>query len=207
MTVMEDYQPVFTGKVLEELQTVLQRYPNKQAALLPTLWIAQREHGWISDRIMAEVGEVLGLTPAYVKGVVTFYTMYHQHPVGKNFVQVCTTSPCNICGAEDVLKALLAQTGAGDAGATSPDGKWTIVEVECLGACGFATPVLINDDFVENVTPDKVAELVGSTAKWASLTNCIPRRRRSCRSISATRMRAPSRDGRSAAGTKRSRRP
>ena len=160
MTVQEDYQPVFTGKVLEELQTVLQRYPNKQAALLPTLWIAQREQGWISDRIMAEVGEVLGLTPAYVKGVVTFYTMYHQHPVGKNFVQVCTTSPCNICGAEDVLKALLQHSGAGDAGATSPDGKWTIVEVECLGACGFPTPILVNDDFIENVTAEKVPDLV-----------------------------------------------
>src|SRR5947208_4841877 len=123
MTVMEDYQPVFTGKVLEELQTVLQRYPNKQAALLPTLWIAQREHGWISDRIMAEVGEVLGLTPAYVKGVVTFYTMYHQHPVGKNFVQVCTTSPCNICGAEDVLKALLQQTGAEMRAPRAPTGS------------------------------------------------------------------------------------
>jgi len=160
MTVTEDSQPVFTGMVLDELQTVLQRYPNKQAALLPTLWLAQRERGWISDRAMVEVAELLGLTPAYVKGVVTFYTMYHQHPVGQNFVQVCTTSPCNICGAEGVVKALLEQTGAGDAGATSPDGKWTIVEVECLGACGFATPVLINDDFIENVTADKVADLV-----------------------------------------------
>src|SRR5258705_2484194 len=103
---------------------------------------------------MAEVAEVLGVTPAYVKGVVTFYTMYHQHPVGKNFVQVCTTSPCNICGAEAVLKALLAQTGAGDACATRPDGKWTIVEVEWLGACGFAAPVLGNYDLVENVTSD-----------------------------------------------------
>jgi len=160
MTVQEEYQPVFTGKALQDLQTVLQRYPNKQAALLPALWLAQRERGWISDRTMAEVAEVLGLTPAYVKGVVTFYTMYHQHPVGKNFVQVCTTSPCNICGAEDVMKALLEQTGAGDAGATSPDGKWTIVEVECLGACGFATPVLVNDDFIENVTAANVADLV-----------------------------------------------
>jgi len=160
MTVTEDSQPVFTGLVLDELQTVLQRYPNKQAALLPTLWLAQRERGWISDRAMVEVAELLGLTPAYVKGVVTFYTMYHQHPVGQNFVQVCTTSPCNICGAEGVVKALLEQTGAGDAGATSPDGKWTIVEVECLGACGFATPILINDDFIENVTADKVADIV-----------------------------------------------
>jgi NADH dehydrogenase (ubiquinone) flavoprotein 2 len=160
MTVLEEYQPVFAGPVMQELQSLLQRYPTKQAALLPALWIAQRERGWISDRTMAEVAEVLGITPAYVKGVVTFYTMYHQHPVGKNFVQVCTTSPCNICGAEDVVKALLEHSGAGDAGATSPDGKWTIVEVECLGACGFATPVLINDDFIENVTADKVPELV-----------------------------------------------
>src|SRR6266508_962346 len=160
MTVAEDYQPVFTGKILEELQTVLQRYPNKQAALLPTLWIAQREHGWISDRIMAEVAEVLGLTPAYVKGVVTLYTMYHMHAVGKYFVQVCTTSPCNICGAEAAVNALLDTTGAKELGATSPDGRWTVIEVECLGACGFATPVLVNDDFIESVTPDKVSELV-----------------------------------------------
>jgi len=160
MTVQADYQPVFVDKVMEELQLVLQRYPTKQAALLPALWIAQREHGWISDHIMAEVAELLGITPAYVKGVVTFYTMYHQHPVGKNFVQVCTTSPCNICGAEDVVKALLEQTGAEDAGATSPDGKWTIVEVECLGACGFPTPILVNDDFLENVIPENVPEIV-----------------------------------------------
>ena len=160
MTVTEEYRAVFAGKVLEELQEILSRYPTKQAALLPALWVVQRERGWISDRNMTEVAEALGITPAYVKGVVTFYTMYHQHPVGRHFVQVCTTSPCNICGAEGVVKAFLEQTGAKDAGATSPDGKWTIIEVECLGACGFATPVLINDDFIENVTPDKVTELV-----------------------------------------------
>jgi len=156
----EEYQVVFAGKILERLQAILKRYPTKQAALLPALWLVQEERGWISDRNMAEVAEVLGLTPAYVKGVVTFYTMYHQHPVGKQFVQVCTTSPCNICGAEEVVKALLEQTGAKELGATSPDGKWTIIEVECLGACGFATPILVNDDFIENVTPDKVPEIV-----------------------------------------------
>jgi len=160
MTVTEEYRAVFAGKVLDELQGILSRYPTKQAALLPALWVVQRERGWISDRNMAEVAEVLGITPAYVKGVVTFYTLYHQHPVGRNFVQVCTTSPCNICGAEGVVKAFLDQTGAKDPGATSPDGKWTIIEVECLGACGFATPVLVNDDFLENVTPEKVPEIV-----------------------------------------------
>jgi NADH dehydrogenase (ubiquinone) flavoprotein 2 len=159
-TTVEEYQPVFTGAVLERLRTVMARYPTKQAALLPALWLVQEERGWISDRNMTEVAELLGLTPAYVRGVVTFYTMYHQHPVGKHFVQVCTTSPCNICGAEDVLKALLEHTGAGELGVTSPDGKWTIIEVECLGACGFATPVLIDDDLVEHVTAAKVPDLV-----------------------------------------------
>src|SRR5207245_1463586 len=154
------YQPVFLGKTREQLDTILKRYPNKQAALLPALWLVQEARGWISDRNMAEVAEVLALTPAYVKGVVTFYTMYHQHPVGRNFVQVCTTSPCNLCGAEGVVKAFLEHTAARDLGATSPDGSWTVIEVECLGACGFATPVLINDDFIESVTPEKVPALV-----------------------------------------------
>ena len=156
----EEYQPVFVGGTLEELNAILTRYPTKQAALLPALWLVQRARGWISDRNMAEVAEVLELTPAYVKGVVTFYTMYHQHPVGRHFVQVCTTSPCNICGAEAVVQALLDQTGAQELGATSPDGKWTVIEVECLGACGFATPVLIDDDFHERVTPERVSEIL-----------------------------------------------
>jgi len=156
----QEYQAVFAGKARAQLDEVLTRYPTKQAALLPALWLVQRERGWISDRSMTEVAEVLRLTPAYVKGVVTFYTMYHQHPVGRNFVQICTTSPCNLCGAEDVVRAMLEHTGAKDLGATSSDGQWTVIEVECLGACGFATPMLINDDFIESVTPERVAELV-----------------------------------------------
>ena len=154
------YEPVFTGEMRKRLDELLTRYPTKRAGLLPALWMVQEAHGWISDAAMAEVAEVLELTPAYVKGVVTFYTMYHQHPVGKHFIQVCTTTPCNLCGAEGVVKALLEHTGCGELGATSKDGRFTVIEVECLGACGFATPVLIGDDFIENVTPEKVPELL-----------------------------------------------
>jgi len=154
------HAPVFTGSTLGKLHELLKRYPTKRAGLLPALWMVQEARGWISDAAMAEIAQVLELTPAYVKGVATFYTMYHLHPVGKYFVQVCTTSPCNICGAEDVARAFLQHTGAGDLGATSPDGKWTVIEVECLGACGFATPVLVNDDFLEQVTPDTVPQIV-----------------------------------------------
>jgi NADH-quinone oxidoreductase E subunit len=156
-----DYTPVFTGERQERLEAIMARYPTKRAALLPALWIVQETHGWISDAAMAETADVLELTPAYVKGVVTFYTMYHRHPVGKTFVQVCTTTPCNVCGAEDVVKAFLEHTGCGELGATSPDGKFTIVEVECLGACGFATVVMMNEDFIEGVSEEKVQGIVG----------------------------------------------
>ena len=151
-----DYRPVFGGAAKAELDEILTRYPTRMAALLPALWIVQRERGWVSEAAMAEVAQVLELTPAYVKGVVTFYTMYHQHPVGKYFVQVCTTSPCMACGAEAVRDAFLKHTGCGELGATSPDGKYTVIEVECLGACGFATPVMVNEEFLESVTADTV---------------------------------------------------
>jgi NADH-quinone oxidoreductase E subunit len=155
-----EYEPVFTGAAKQELDELLTRYPTKMAALLPALWIVQRERGWVSEEAMVEVAQQLELTPAYVKGVVTFYTMYHQHPVGKYFVQVCTTSPCGACGAEKVVEAFLRHTGCGELGATSPDGKYTVIEVECLGACGFATPVMINEEFIESVTPDSVPKVL-----------------------------------------------
>ena len=154
------HEPVFVGATRAALDVELTRYPTKRAALLPALWMVQDAHGWISDDAMAEVATVLELTPAYVKGVVTFYTMYHLHPVGKHFIQVCTTTPCGLCGAEGVVDALLDHTGCGELGTTSADGRFTVIEVECLGACGFATPVMINEEFVESVTAESVPELL-----------------------------------------------
>ena len=150
------HQPVFTGETKARLEALFPKYPTKQSCLLPALWMVQEARGWISSGAIAEVAEVLEVTPAYVRGVVTFYTMYHTHEVGRHFIQVCTTSPCNICGAEEVTRAFLQHTGCKELGATSPDGRFTVIEVECLGACGFATPVLIDDDFIEGVTPERV---------------------------------------------------
>jgi len=158
------YTPVFTGAARAELDEILTRYPTKMAALLPALWILQRERGWVPEQGMAEIAELLELTPAYVKGVVTFYTMYHQHPVGRYFIQVCTTSPCNVCGAEGVVDAFLQHTRCEELGATSPDGRFTVIEVECLGACGFATPVMINEDFIDGVTVARVPEILAGLA-------------------------------------------
>ncbi len=154
------HETVFAGAVLAKLEALYPKYPDKRSLLLPALWMIQEARGWISDGSVAEVAETLGLTSAYVRGVVTFYTMYHTHPVGRHFIQVCTTSPCGICGAEDVARALVKETGCGDLGATSPDGRFTVIEVECLGACGFPTPILIDDDFIENVTVDRVPAIL-----------------------------------------------
>ena len=158
----QPWVPVFTGARKAEIDELLTHYPTKMAALLPALWIIQEERGWVSADGMEEVATLLDLTPAYVKGVVTFYTMYHQHPVAKHFIQVCTTSPCNVCGAEDVVKALLKHTGCGELGVTSPDGKYAVIEVECLGACGFNTPLMVNEKFIESVTVESVPALLAS---------------------------------------------
>ena len=156
------YAPVFTGARREQITQLLTRYPTKMAALLPALWMVQEDRGWVSDEAITEVAQLLDVTPAHVKGVVTFYTMYHQHPVGKHFIQVCTTSPCLCAGADTVVDALLEHTGCKELGLTSPDGRFTVIEVECLGACGFATPVQINLDVIENVTAARVPEILGA---------------------------------------------
>ncbi len=122
------YEPVLVGDVRAKLEQLFTRYPTKQAWLLPALWMVQEARGWISEDAMVEVAEVLGTTPAYVKGVVTFYTMYHTHPVGRHFVR-SARRPCGLCGAEDTMRALVAQAGCGDLGATSSDGRFTVVEV------------------------------------------------------------------------------
>lgn len=156
----EPYEPVFVGDTRAQLDVMLSRYPTKQAALLPALWMIQDARGWVSEQGIEEVAAVLDVTPAYVKGVVSFYTMYHQHPVGRHFIQVCTTTPCNVCGAEEVVRSFLEHTGCSDLGLTSDDGRFTVIEVECLGACGFATPVMINNDFIESVRPEAVPRIL-----------------------------------------------
>ena len=156
--------PIFVGPYEERLQKVLTRYPDRQAALLPALHIAQEVRGHISPATMDEVAERLGLPPAYVRGVTTFYTMYNLRPLGRHLVQVCTNISCNLCGGEDVMEAFLEATGT-EAGEVSADGLFTVKEVECLGACGFPTVVQINEKFYENVKPADAAGIVEELKK------------------------------------------
>ncbi|HEX7090264.1 MAG TPA: NAD(P)H-dependent oxidoreductase subunit E [Longimicrobiales bacterium] len=153
--------PLFEGPYRERLDKILSRYPEKRAALLPVLAMAQEIRGHLSAATMEEVAAALDLSPAYVRGVATFYTMYNKAPVGRHLIQVCTNVCCNLCGAEDVLAAFLEHTGT-EPGEISEDGRFTVVEVECLGACGFPTAVQINERYFENVTPADVPAILAS---------------------------------------------
>lgn len=151
--------PLFEGEYRERFDKILTRYPSKQAALLPALALAQELRGYVSPESMDRVAELLDLSPAYVRGVATFYTMYNKAPVGRHLVQVCTNISCNLCGADDVLGAFLEHTGT-ELGETSRDGEFTVIEAECLAGCGFPTCVQINSQYFENVTPDEVPKIL-----------------------------------------------
>jgi NADH:ubiquinone oxidoreductase subunit E len=151
--------PLFEGEYGERIEKVLSRYEDPQAALLPALHLAHELRGYLSPQAMDEVAERLGLAPAYVRGVATFYTMYNLQPIGRYLIQVCTNISCNLCGGEDVLEAFLEHTGT-EVGEISANGLWSVIEVECLGACGFPTVVQINERFFENVRPVDVPAIL-----------------------------------------------
>jgi len=143
----------------DRLEKAVSRYPEKRAALLPMLGYAQERNGWVSADNMDEIAEALDLTPAYVRSVATFYTMYNKHPVGRHLIQVCTCISCHLLEAEAVFERFLSETGT-RAGEISADGRCTVIEAECLGACGFATAVQVNDRYFENVTPEDVPAIL-----------------------------------------------
>lgn len=145
----------------DRLEKAISRYPEKKAALLPMLAYAQERNGWISQQSMEEIAEALDLTAAYVRSVATFYTMYNKHPTGRHIIQVCTCTACHLCGGDDVFEAFLEATGTRP-GEASEDGEYMVMEAECLGACGFATAVQVNERYFENVTPERVNEVLAA---------------------------------------------
>lgn len=156
--------PLFEGPYRERLEKIISRYPTKQAALLPVLNMAQEIRGFVDPQAMDEAARVLGLSPAYVRGVATFYTMYNKRPVGDYLIQVCTNVACNLCGADEVMEAFLEHTGA-EPGEISAEGLFTVMEAECLGACGFPTAVQINERYFENVNPQDVPAILDRLAR------------------------------------------
>jgi len=151
--------PLFAGDYQIRFEKILRRYPNQRAALLPVLNMAQEVRGHVSPETMDEVAGMRGLSGADVRGVATFFPMYTHPPVGPFLVQVCTNISCNLCGAEEVLAAFLRHTGT-ELGETSADGNFTVLEAECLAACGFPTCVQINSRYFEDVKAEDVPAIL-----------------------------------------------
>ena len=149
----------FSDAMLKEVQEILPRYPDKRSALLPVLNLAQREFGWISESVMVYVAELLELTPPKVFEVVTFYTMYHQKPVGKYLLQVCRTLSCALVGAPELVSQLQEKLGI-RVGETTSDGLFTLRVVECLASCGTAPMMQVNDTYYENLTTEKLDRIL-----------------------------------------------
>ncbi|PJB32027.1 MAG: NADH-quinone oxidoreductase subunit NuoE, partial [Deltaproteobacteria bacterium CG_4_9_14_3_um_filter_65_9] len=134
-----------------EFERLLTRYPDKEAVILPTLHLAQKEFGYVSDEAVVYVAGLLGVSPARIEGIATFYTMYDRKPVGKYHVQVCRNISCSLLGAEHLIEHVAMKLGV-KPGGTTPDGKFTLSLAECLGSCGTAPVMQVNDDYYENLT-------------------------------------------------------
>jgi len=140
----------FPPEALARIEKILSRYPTRQAALLPILWVAQETWGWISKEAAEEVARIVQVTPAHVDGVLTFYTMYNLRPVGKNLLQICTSISCHLAGADRLIERCRERLGV-NLEETTPDGKFTVTEVECIAGCDKAPSLMVNDTYHEPV--------------------------------------------------------
>ena len=160
---LEDEGPPFeyTAENRARFDEIVTRYPpdRRRSAVLPALYLAQYQQGYITANVIRHVAGLLGITRADVEDVVSFYTMFYTRPVGKFVLQVCRTLSCALNGAERVTEELQAKLGI-HPGQTDPSGTFTLIEVECLGACDRAPVVMVNDAWHECLTPDEASRLI-----------------------------------------------
>lgn len=148
-----------------ELTEILSRYPNKMAACIPALHLCQNANdNWVSPEVIQFVAERLELSPAHVKGVVTFYTLFNQHKPGKHQIWVCRTLSCALRGSEELLKHCERRLGV-HVGETTADGKFTLRTAECLASCGTAPMMQVDKTYYENLTPEKVDEILAGLSR------------------------------------------
>ena len=145
----------------KKLEDLRKRYPTAQALLLPVLWMVQEQEGYISEESMKGVAALLDIPFGHVLGVVTFYTMFQNKPVGRHHIEVCTNISCMLRGSGKILAHIEKRLGIA-AGQTTPDMKWTLSEAECLGSCGTAPMLAIGEDYHENLSLEKVDRLLDS---------------------------------------------
>jgi NADH-quinone oxidoreductase subunit E len=150
-----------SDKSKKEIQNILERYPDSRSALMPILFIIQDEKGFISIKDQLSIAKFLGIPPMKVRGVVEFYTMFRGEKCGKYLIQICHTLSCALMGAHAVVDVIREKLKI-DVGETTKDGKFSLMKVECLGSCGTAPMMQINDDYYENLTKEKVIEILDS---------------------------------------------
>jgi len=151
---------MFSETATKEIAEIRTKYPNSRAALLPALYVAQKEFGWLSPEAYEAVADLLNVPKATARGVGTFYAMYKQKPMGRHLIQLCTNVSCMILGAEKLVDFLKNTYGL-EPGGISPDGRFSLVIMECIGACGTAPAMLVNEDFYENLTETYLTEILG----------------------------------------------
>lgn len=151
----------FTEENLQKINEILKKYPLKKPAVMPVLYLAQEQNGFISNEVIKEVANILEITPEEVLGVVTFYTMYHQEQMGKYHIQVCTNVSCLLRGGYDLYNRVKEKLGIDNMQVTE-DKIFSLEEVECMGSCGTAPMIAVNEDYYENLTKEKVDEILDS---------------------------------------------
>ena len=151
----------FSTKTYKKFEETVNRYPKKEAAMLPVLYLAQEEFGYLGPEAIEYVARLMGQSPARVHGVVSFYTMLKTKPIGRHHIQVCRTLPCALRGAEQLTGFIKKVLGI-EVGQTTADGRFTLSEVECLASCGTAPMMQVNDHYYENLTDEKVTEILAS---------------------------------------------
>jgi NADH-quinone oxidoreductase E subunit len=167
MKVEKRAEPYMTPALKEKFnKEILPRYETKLAALLPCLHAVQHENGWIPGQAMLEIAEFLGVTPAEVIDTASFYEEYWLKPKGRHLIQVCRSIACEVCGHEGVTEAVKAKLGI-EVGETTDDGEFTLIELECLGACDCAPVALIDETLYENLTAANVGKAIDDVRKAA----------------------------------------
>ena len=157
----------FTPENLAQAKQIIAKYPEgrQASAVLPLLYVAQRQHhNWVPRAAMDNIAEMLGMAPIRVYEIATFYTMFQLKPVGKYLLQACTTTPCWLRGSDEVVDTCKRKLGIGMGGST-PDGKFTLIEVECLGGCVNAPILQVNDDFYEDMDAELTEKLLDALAR------------------------------------------
>lgn len=152
---------MLSENAVKEIKEIITRYPVKRSAVMPALYIVQREYGYIAEEGMREVASIIGLRPAQVFEVATFYTMYNKRPVGRYHIQVCTNIACSLLGAEHIVGLLSRKLGI-KVKETTPDRMFTLSTVECLGSCGTAPMMQVNDTYYEGLTEEGIGEILSS---------------------------------------------